>query len=148
MTKIAAEITRDGFGREHALLVRPKGEGRFEILSGHHHRHHAAKRSGLATVPCWVRDMDDHEAFMQLVLSNAQGELSRWRRAATSTRFVQHGHVGGRRNKGGVREYALEVHKDEAALRGSLVPSPKRLNRHAATSATVPVIRTTPLVVS
>lgn len=72
--RIAAEITRSGFGREHAPLVRPHGDG-YQIISGHH-RIEAATRAGLAAVPCWVKDMDDDEAFMQLVLSNTQGELS------------------------------------------------------------------------
>lgn len=43
---------------------------------GPHHRHAAAVRKGLPQVPCWVVDMDDDEAFMELVKSNAQGELS------------------------------------------------------------------------
>lgn len=72
--RIAAEISRFGFGQEHALLVRPKG-GAYQILSGHH-RVEAGKRAGLAEVPCWVKDLADDEAFMQLVLANTQGELS------------------------------------------------------------------------
>lgn len=72
--RIAAEISRFGFGQEHALLVRPK-DGAYQILSGHH-RVEAAKRAGLAEVPCWVKDLADDEAFMQLVLANTQGELS------------------------------------------------------------------------
>jgi len=72
--RIAAEIGRHGFGQEHALLVRRK-DGVHQILSGHH-RVEAAKRAGLAEVPCWVKDLDDDEAFMQLVLANTQGELS------------------------------------------------------------------------
>lgn len=72
--RIAAEIERYGFGDEHALLVRPK-DGAYQILSGHH-RAEAARRAGVAEVPCWVKDLDDDEAFMQLVLANTQGELS------------------------------------------------------------------------
>jgi site-specific DNA-methyltransferase (adenine-specific) len=72
--RLVAEIERNGFGREHALLVRPKGSG-YQIISGHH-RAEAAERVGLDELPCWVREMDDDEAFMLLVLSNAQGELS------------------------------------------------------------------------
>jgi site-specific DNA-methyltransferase (adenine-specific) len=72
--RIAAEIGRSGFGDEHALLVRPK-DGAYQIISGHHRRE-AAQRAGLTEVPCWVRDLGDREAFMQLVLANTQGELS------------------------------------------------------------------------
>lgn len=72
--RIAAEIARTEFGREHAPLIRPFGDV-LQIISGHH-RIEAATRAGLAEVPCWVKEMDDDEAFMQLVLSNTQGELS------------------------------------------------------------------------
>ena len=41
-----------------------------------HHRKLAAEKAGLATVPCWVREMDDADAYMALALNNAQGELS------------------------------------------------------------------------
>jgi ParB-like chromosome segregation protein Spo0J len=36
----------------------------------------ADHRAGLTAVPCWVREMSDDDAFMALVLSNAQSELS------------------------------------------------------------------------
>ncbi len=35
----------------------------------------AAERAGLATVPCWVREYSDADAYMQLVLCNTQSEL-------------------------------------------------------------------------
>jgi ParB-like chromosome segregation protein Spo0J len=41
-----------------------------------HHRAAAAKAAGLEAVPCWVREMDDEEAFLELVKSNNQSELS------------------------------------------------------------------------
>lgn len=115
VTQIAAEITRSGFGREHALLVRPK-DGHYQILSGHH-RHEAAKRTGLATVPCWVREMDDDEAFMQLILANTQGELSPLEEGHHVYYYVQRSEVGaGRGNRGGLREYARRLNRDHSAL--------------------------------
>lgn len=72
--RLAAEIRRNSFRPEHAILVRPHNGG-WQIVSGHH-RVEAAGRAGLAEVPAWVRDMDDDEAFMLLVLGNTQGELS------------------------------------------------------------------------
>jgi ParB/RepB/Spo0J family partition protein len=72
--RLTAEITANGFGPEHAILARPI-DGGLQVVSGHH-RFEAARRAGLAEVPAWVREMDDDEAFMQLVLSNTQGELS------------------------------------------------------------------------
>jgi ParB/RepB/Spo0J family partition protein len=64
-----------GFDPAHALIVRPHGE-RYQILSGHN-RMDAALLAGLTEVPCWVREHDDEAAYMVLVKSNAQGELSR-----------------------------------------------------------------------
>jgi protein gp37/ParB-like chromosome segregation protein Spo0J len=57
----------------HALIVRPFDDG-FQIISGHN-RFAAATKAGLATVPCWVREMLDADAYMALALNNAQGEL-------------------------------------------------------------------------
>lgn len=107
VTQIAAEITRSGFGQEHALLVRPNGDG-FEILSGHH-RHEAATRCSLDSVPCWVRDMDDDEAFMTLILANTQGELSRIERATHAYQAGERGTRLGRGQKGGLSEYARQL---------------------------------------
>lgn len=79
--RLSAKMATGGFGPEHAVLVRPiyipklDEPAHFQIASGHH-RVAAAKRAGLDAVPCWVKEMDDDEAFMQLVLSNTQGELS------------------------------------------------------------------------
>jgi ParB/RepB/Spo0J family partition protein len=58
----------------HAITVRPAGE-QYEIISGHH-RHAAAVKCGLDSVPCWVVDMNDDEAYMALATSNNQGELA------------------------------------------------------------------------
>jgi ParB-like chromosome segregation protein Spo0J len=62
------------FDPSHAILVRPLAAG-YQIIGGHN-RTTAARRAGLRQIPAWVREMDDDTAFMQLVLSNAQGELS------------------------------------------------------------------------
>jgi site-specific DNA-methyltransferase (adenine-specific) len=98
--RIAAEIGRSGFGEEHALLVRPV-DGAYQIIAGHHRRE-AASRAGVAEVPCWVKDLADDEAFMQLVLANAQGELDPLERglhALTAERYAD----------GGLRAYAERI---------------------------------------
>ncbi len=72
-----AERMKNGFDPSHALIVRPKridGMGAYEVISGHH-RLLAAERADLAEVPCWVRDLSDDDAYMQLVLCNTQSEL-------------------------------------------------------------------------
>lgn len=104
--QLVSEITRSGFGSEHALLVRPH-EGKYQIVGGHH-RADAAERCGLESVPCWVRDMDDDEAFMQLVLGNSQGELSPLEIGIHALKAVPLG-KGGRGQTGGLSEYAERI---------------------------------------
>lgn len=115
--RLAAEIERGGFGREHAPLVRPYGDG-YQIVSGHH-RIEAATRVGLDTVPCWVKDMDDDEAFMQLVLGNTQGELSPLEYGKHLASYVKRG-VGGRGQEGGLREYARRLAMEDEKAKSSV----------------------------
>ena len=104
--QLVGEISRAGFGSEHALLVRPHGDV-FQIIGGHH-RAEAAKKSDLESVPCWVREMDDGEAFMQLVLGNAQGELSPLEIGIHALKAVPLA-KGGRGQTGGLSEYAERI---------------------------------------
>ena len=68
----AVESIRD-YGITTPLLVRPDPDGGYEIISGHR-RHHAAELSGMETVPCIVRKMDDDAAIIMMVDSNLQRE--------------------------------------------------------------------------
>lgn len=70
--QIASQIA-GGMDDAHALIVRPNC-GEYEIISGHH-RWLAAQQAGLKELPCWVREMSNDEAYMQLVLCNTQSEL-------------------------------------------------------------------------
>ena len=72
VAQLAAAMA-DGFDASHALIVRAMGDG-YQIISGHH-RWLAAQAAGIDEVPCWVRDLSDDEAYMQLVLCNTQSEL-------------------------------------------------------------------------
>lgn len=54
-------------------LVRPKENGRYEMISGHR-RKYASKLAGLETIPCIVRDLTDDEATIIMVDSNLQRE--------------------------------------------------------------------------
>lgn len=75
INSIAEQIKESGkFDEAHALLVRPLN-GHYEIIQGHHRREGALK-AGLDSVPCWIREMTDDEAYMALALGNVQGELS------------------------------------------------------------------------
>lgn len=71
--QIAAQL-HGSMDEAYALIVRPFEGKKYQIVSGHH-RLLAAKKAGLKEVPCWVREMTDTEAYMALVLSNAQSEL-------------------------------------------------------------------------
>ena len=55
------------------ILVRPKNDGNFEIVSGHR-RHHASLLAGLTEIPAIVREMDDDTAILLMVDSNLQRE--------------------------------------------------------------------------
>ena len=61
------------FGVLAPLVVRPREEGGYEIISGQR-RQHAAELAGLKTLPVIVRNMDDDQAVIQMVDSNLQRE--------------------------------------------------------------------------
>jgi ParB/RepB/Spo0J family partition protein len=108
-------IANRKFGKEHAILVRPKDNGRYEIISGHQ-RTEAAKRAGFAGLPAWIKDLSDEEAYMQLVLDNNQSELSRVEIGIHVHRFIDK-EVGGAGKKGGVSEYSKKIGLSEAEVR-------------------------------
>lgn len=107
---IAAQIEANNneFDPAHALLVRPVNE-HFEILRGHH-RIEAARKVGLDSIPCWVREMNDDDAYMQLALGNVQNELSPLEIGIHALKVVENGN-GGRGNKGGLSKYAEQLGK-------------------------------------
>jgi site-specific DNA-methyltransferase (adenine-specific) len=108
---IAACLIDDGFSEKHAIHVRPVGD-RFEILSGHHRRR-AAEQVRLDKVPCWVEEMDDDAAFMELATSNNQGELDPLEIGIHAFEAVPES-KGGRGKKGGIALYAEKISKDRA----------------------------------
>ena len=74
MLKIVESVAR--FGLLTPLVVRPRQEGGYEIISGHR-RQHAAQLAGLKTLPVIVRELDDDQAILQMVESNLQRETIR-----------------------------------------------------------------------
>ena len=54
-------------------IVRPRVEGGYEIVAGHR-RKLASEQAGYTDMPCIVRNLNDDEAIIQLVDSNAQRE--------------------------------------------------------------------------
>lgn len=65
-------IKDNGFDSSHPLVVRPFSQG-YQIIEGEH-RFRAAKALGYLELPCVIRDLDDTEALIQLVLGNVQTE--------------------------------------------------------------------------
>lgn len=57
----------------HPILVRPKSDGRYELISGHR-RKRASQLANKETIPCIVRDLTDDEATIIMVDSNMQRE--------------------------------------------------------------------------
>ena len=55
------------------IIVRPRDEGGYEIISGHR-RCHASEKAGLETVPVIVRHLDDDEATIIMIDSSLQRE--------------------------------------------------------------------------
>lgn len=55
------------------VLVRPKPDGRYEMISGHR-RKFASQLAQKETIPCIVRDLSDDEAIIIMVDSNMQRE--------------------------------------------------------------------------
>ena len=74
MLDLAASI--EAVGQLTPACVRPKKNGRYELLSGHR-RMRACQIAGLETMRCEVREMNDAEAAILLVEANRQREYIR-----------------------------------------------------------------------
>ena len=55
------------------VLVRPRDDGGYEMISGHR-RMHAAERAGLTTIPAIIRELTDDDATIVMVEANSQRE--------------------------------------------------------------------------
>lgn len=71
MTELVESVKEEGILT--ALLVRPLGDGEYEIIAGHRRRH-AAQLAGLKEVPVIIRNMDQDTAVRAMVDSNLQRE--------------------------------------------------------------------------
>ena len=71
LEELAASIRTQGLMQP--ILVRPVGDGRYEIIAGER-RWRAAKIAGLAEVPALVRDVPDSSALAMALVENIQRE--------------------------------------------------------------------------
>ncbi len=109
---IAYALIETGFFSEmHAPIVRPKGD-KYEIIAGHQ-RVEGATLAGIDQIPCWVQEMSDAKAYMLLVTSNNQGELTPLEIGLHALRAVPKGQ-GGKGQKGGIAEYAKKIGKQQS----------------------------------
>lgn len=69
LQELAQSISRSGI--IHPLVVRPLGDGRYEIISGHQ-RKRAALLLGLKEVPCRVVETAEEKAELMLIDANLQ----------------------------------------------------------------------------
>lgn len=105
--QMLVQVQQTGFfNPAYAILVRPlpsdSNASLYQIIAGHQ-RTKMAKLAGLSEIPCWIQDMNDEEAYMALLLSNAQGELDPLEQGFHALQFdVYHG--GGA--TGDLRTYA------------------------------------------
>ena len=110
ISAIEQQIRTGGFDVSHAVTARP-WNGKYQIISGHN-RVDAATRAGVKQVPVWIREMDDETAFMHLVLSNTQGELSpleRGMHALAATEKGRHGRS--------IAAYATQTRRAESTVK-------------------------------
>ncbi len=71
VTSLAESI--QAHGMLQPIVVRPLGEGRYQIVAGER-RWRAAKRAGISQVPVIVRDLSDMEASQFALIENLQRE--------------------------------------------------------------------------
>ena len=111
---IAADLVDRGYMEtRHAITVREVSDA-YEIISGHH-RHAAAVKAGIESVPCWVVEMDDDAAYMALATSNNQGELAPLEIGLHALECVGKAKAG-RGKKGGLSEHARKIGKTHGYL--------------------------------
>ena len=111
-----AKTMRDekGLPEEHALLVRPIGNGKYETISGNT-RLMIAIEEGLKTLPVWIREMTDDEAFFETAKANSHGELTPIEYGLAGLNIPQS--KGGRGRKGSISRYAEEIGHDAGTVR-------------------------------
>lgn len=85
--ELAESISR--LGIIEPLVVRPRDDGAFDVIAGER-RLTAAKRLGLATVPCIIRQCSDSEAMSVALVENLQRcDLNPIERAVCIRRLIE-----------------------------------------------------------
>ena len=97
------------------LLARPKGDGSFELISGHR-RKMACEKMGIEKIPVLVRELTDEEAVIRMVDSNIQRErvLPSEKAFAYKMKYEALKRKAGRPSKDNPRQVGANFRADEA----------------------------------
>jgi ParB family chromosome partitioning protein len=91
LSSLAASVTE--LGVLQPVLVREAGEGAYELIAGER-RWRAAKRAGLATIPCIVRGADDLASLEAAVVENLhRQDLNPMEEAAAYQQLIEDFHL-------------------------------------------------------
>jgi site-specific DNA-methyltransferase (adenine-specific) len=110
---ITGSVKEKGFDPCYAVLVRPH-EGGYQMISGHH-RLSGCKAAGASHIAAWIRDMDDDEAFLELVRGNNQGELKPLEIGLHALQYVEKGSKWSAEGKT-LKDYADGISKSASSL--------------------------------
>lgn len=144
VAELAASVAERGF--IHPLVVRPVGEDRYQVLSGHQ-RLRAAQRLGLATVPCRVVEVDDREAELLLLDANLEarqlGPMELARAIRRKKELLEELRAERRRQGGqGVQDEHLDlVGKTRDLLADQFGISPVQVYRYDALNDLIPELQ-------
>ena len=89
LTSLAESIR--AVGVLQPVLVRPKGDGTFELIAGER-RWRASRRVGLQTIPALIRETDDTAALEQALVENyaaALDEILRVKPSSSKGRYIK-----------------------------------------------------------
>lgn len=135
------------YGVLNPLLVRPKGSGGYELISGHR-RKHACELAGIKTAPCMVREIDDDEATLLMVDSNIQREELLYSEKAFAykmkldamKRRAGRPRADGDKNGSQVGNYSEKGVKSIEIMAGDINESKNQIHRYIRLTELLPVL--------
>lgn len=127
------------YGILNPLIVRPRPEGFYEIISGHR-RKYAAQNLGYRKIPVIIRVLSDEEAVVMMVDSNLQREnlLPSEKAFAIKMKYEAIKRNGGRRIKGSQSGILQKGVRSVHILGEQTGDSPKQIQRYLKITELVP----------
>ncbi len=112
VTMLVEAFKANGFDESKPIIVRPKGDGMYEIIDGHH-RHEGTKLAKLEQVPIVVRHLCDADAVKLAAISGIQ---TGWSALEHGIAALQVAPMQGKKDDG-LAAYARSVGLDDSNLR-------------------------------